>query len=447
MGSVLTHDGRDVWTVQAHKLLPALTRFASTRDILELPEGISDRRHDDGIEATGLLPDLHAIPGFWTINGYGILTDFLLKRFALTEATQQQAGNLVRLAYDWRLSNRFSGEQLASRVEHELARWRKSSGNANAQLVFVCHSMGGLVARWYLDVLGGHADTRALITIGTPYQGAAPAIDAIVNGVRPGLGPLRVNLTPMVRSFPSVYQLLPQYPCVDPGTGNLQRPTDANLPNADARMKKMIDDAAEFHATLARSAEEHLNTYQVYALKGHLQPTDQIAHIRPDGVEMDDREEDRDNPRGDGTVPRGSSHPPQWDTEEGHTVQGFAQAHASLQNTNTLHESLFQILTADRLGETLGGSPITVRTPDLLAPGEPVTVTVTANADGLALSACLDGRTNDAVLLANQGDGLYSVTLPPPEPDAHTITVYSATPLRPVDPVTTIVTIANPQPE
>jgi hypothetical protein len=460
MGSVLTVDGRDVWTVEGRKLLPALARLASTRKRLQLPSGLGDRAPNDGVEATRLLPDLHAIPGFWTINGYGQLLEFLTHRFTLAEASSTQPGNLVCFAYDWRLSNRWNGQHLAERIDLELTRWQRHSSNDQAKVVFLCHSMGGLVARWYIDILDGHKHTRKLITIGTPYQGAPRAIDALVNGVRKGLWPLEVDLTAMVRSFPSVYQLLPTYPCVDPGSGTPIPPAELALPNLDPAMLTLVQDAAAFHSELRAESAKNAGRYPIYALKGHLQPTLQIARLQADQADrpprtsgatrplvavMDDREGDRDNPRGDGTVPRGSSHPPNWESEEDHPIQGFAQAHASLQNTDTLHASLFQILTADRLGKTAGGLPLSVATPDLVQVGESIPITVTADSPTLVLHACIDDAAPSAVLLANEGDGHYRGTLPPqPAGEGHTVTVYSVSPLRPIDPVTTVVTVWNP---
>jgi triacylglycerol esterase/lipase EstA (alpha/beta hydrolase family) len=35
-------------------------------------------------------------------------------------------------------------------------------------VVFVCHSMGGLLTRYYVDVLGGHEITRSVVTIHKP---------------------------------------------------------------------------------------------------------------------------------------------------------------------------------------------------------------------------------------------------------------------------------------
>jgi triacylglycerol esterase/lipase EstA (alpha/beta hydrolase family) len=63
-----------------------------------------------------------------------------------------------------------SASKLAETASRGLDRWRKYTQNPDAKLVLICHSMGGLVARWFLEVLGGREITRQLITIGTPYQ-------------------------------------------------------------------------------------------------------------------------------------------------------------------------------------------------------------------------------------------------------------------------------------
>jgi pimeloyl-ACP methyl ester carboxylesterase len=39
------------------------------------------------------------------------------------------------------------------------------------KLILVGHSMGGLVARYFLECLEGWRDTRRLVTFGTPYRG------------------------------------------------------------------------------------------------------------------------------------------------------------------------------------------------------------------------------------------------------------------------------------
>ena len=44
-----------------------------------------------------------------------------------------------------------------------LERWRQSTGNPDAKLVFICHSMGGLVARYFPVPPGGRRLTSKLL--------------------------------------------------------------------------------------------------------------------------------------------------------------------------------------------------------------------------------------------------------------------------------------------
>ena len=41
--------------------------------------------------------------------------------------------------------------------------------------------------------------------------------------MKKGIGPFGLDLSPLLRSFPSVYQLLPIYPCIEAGGARLQR--------------------------------------------------------------------------------------------------------------------------------------------------------------------------------------------------------------------------------
>ena len=100
--------------------------------------------------------------------------------------------------------------------------------------MLVGHSMGGLVARHYLEVLDGWRDTRMLVTFGTPYRGSLNALDFLCNGFKKKIGPIGVDLTRLLRSLTSVYQLLPRYPVIDSGSGDLTRVAEtADLPGVD----------------------------------------------------------------------------------------------------------------------------------------------------------------------------------------------------------------------
>ena len=183
------------------------------------PQDIGDDDPCDGVEPAALMPDRHVLPGIWTpVKGY----DRLLTRLRslgyrdIDRRPGTPPGNLLPVAYDWRLSYRHTGPWLGAVVEPALERWRAQGGPyADAQLVFVCHSMGGLVARWYIEHCGGATITRKLVTLGTPYRGAAKALEQLVNGVHRGIGSLAIDLSKFARSLPSLHQLLPEYACID----------------------------------------------------------------------------------------------------------------------------------------------------------------------------------------------------------------------------------------
>ena len=130
----------------------------------------------DGIVADALMPDLHLLPGVWKIDGYTKVVEDIKANFDVAEGK-----NFFSFPYDWRRDNRVSARKLAKVTEGWLSAWRRSSGNAEANLVLVCHSMGGLVSRYFLECLEGWKVTQALVTFGTPYRGSLNALDGLVN--------------------------------------------------------------------------------------------------------------------------------------------------------------------------------------------------------------------------------------------------------------------------
>lgn len=186
LGSTLRQDDRLVWAPSAGSALRAIKTFGGSVKRLQLPSGIGDNHPGDGVEPAGVMPDLQVLPGIWTpVKGYGRLLARLRSLGYHEPGTDPGSppGNLLPVAYDWRLSCRYNGSRLASIIGPALERWRAQGGPyADAQVVFVCHSMGGLVARWYIEKCGGAEVTRKLITLGTPYRGAARALAQLTNG-------------------------------------------------------------------------------------------------------------------------------------------------------------------------------------------------------------------------------------------------------------------------
>jgi pimeloyl-ACP methyl ester carboxylesterase len=79
---------------------------------------------------------------------------------------------------------RAAAELLGRHVEEICAR------TGSSRVDVVGHSLGGLIARYYVQRLGGDARVRVLVTLGTPHAGTrvAPLADAhpIVRQMRPG---------------------------------------------------------------------------------------------------------------------------------------------------------------------------------------------------------------------------------------------------------------------
>lgn len=99
----------------------------------------------------------------------------LVPGFALNRGTTWLlAEYLRRCGWRWvhRVNNRpvnTTVHALARRLADEVAVLRAASGADRVDLVG--HSMGGVVAAYYINELGGHRYVRRLVTLGTPWRG------------------------------------------------------------------------------------------------------------------------------------------------------------------------------------------------------------------------------------------------------------------------------------
>lgn len=377
MGSSLADkDGKEVWGLRAGTILKALVKLGSSLDKLTLPPDLADGPAPDGVLPTGVIGALHVIPGLWTpVQGYEGLVKFLLQpRFGLTLDCSDTPGNLLLFAYDWRLSNRYTAELLKDRVERALTRWRES--HPDAKVIFVCHSMGGLIAHWYLNKLGGADVTRALVTAGTPHRGALKAAEQLVNGARAGLGPIKADLTRFARSLPSSYQLLPEYACIEGPDGVLQKTTELGLPELDPAL---VSSGMEFHEQLDDSPRPG---YPLHPVVGIDQPTWTTARITDERIEPLGTINGRE-PAGDGTVPRFSARPKAM-SERDPSLQGLVEGHGSMAVHKSMLDQLDFVLTAEDVtykevataAAEIGDPGLGVSVPDLHDSGEQVEVAV-----------------------------------------------------------------------
>jgi pimeloyl-ACP methyl ester carboxylesterase len=125
---------------------------------------------------------------------------------ALTEQGYYAGQTLFGFPYDWRLDVRTCSEQLYQLIQTVL----QQTGAPQVQLV--AHSMGGLVVKDMLLTKEGIASqVSLLITLGTPYLGAAKPTKALALGGDSFGFPLFTDqdMYEIERNAPAVYQLAP----------------------------------------------------------------------------------------------------------------------------------------------------------------------------------------------------------------------------------------------
>ena len=347
-GSVLKKDDKDVWAISGASLSGFLKSAGHALQALRLPIDYDPRKPpNDGVRATGVFPDFHGVFGLGKIDGYTGLDSMIRETFDLIAGTDDPdvPANYFKFPYDWRLSNRLTGEYLKEFVTQRLHTWRKHT-SPDAKAILLAHSMGGLVARHYLECLEGWKDCRALVTFGTPFRGSVAAVDYLANGYKQ----LFVDLTAVMRSMPSVYELLPIYPVLKI-EGKYARVHEADgLPHID---RARAAAGRRFHDDIESAVNRHRNDvtylrdrYVIIPMVGTRQPTLQSAvfdghaitvsgDIYPDVVDHALR-------GGDGTVPRVSATPIELSKEHRETF--FVERHGSLQNNPNVLDDL-----ADRL--------------------------------------------------------------------------------------------------
>ncbi|MGW7244238.1 esterase/lipase family protein [Streptomyces sp. NPDC054804] len=379
MGSDLldTASGQIVWGLSARLLRRAWTR----RDGMTSLHLTDEERHGrlGRIRATGLLSVPAWAPYLKGLEPYGDLVDAV-------HAVTSDAAAVLQFAYDWRLSVEVNGSLLAEAARRHLTEWRghprsrTGSGDSVARLVFVAHSMGGLVTRSAL----AHApdlepDTRAVVTLGTPFHGSVKAA-IILNGSRgETLQPLpRGRMQALSATLPGVHDLLPDYRCVDTGL-DVERldPHTVEVIGGDRELAEQSQAFRDAQRLSSRPLPAHR------AVVGVAQPTAQSMSVR-DGIvragyytfELNgDRELARDqhgipvrkDRGGDGTVYRDAAHP---STAGAQSICYVPLQHGALARNSVALRYIRAVLTEyePELGPPMGAGELGLDVPDCVGP-------------------------------------------------------------------------------
>jgi pimeloyl-ACP methyl ester carboxylesterase len=417
-GSVLSRreNGQDipVWDLTAGAMWEFLVHQGERIKDLVVPDhdprvhDPHDAPPDTRVRPTGLMRGFHGIYGLGRIAGYSDLTEVLRRKLDLLPGSPDgdEPANLVEFPYDWRLSCRYNARLLRDVIDRKLRLWREYAGEPGAKVILVCHSMGGLVARYYLEVLGDHDEPgdgqwrkcRALVTFGTPFRGSLNAVDYVANGYKK----MFLDLTMVVRSCPSVYEIMPIYAAINQG-GGWYRPNEVSIPEAS---EAYVTAAREFHQEIKAAVKTHQENpdyqdhgYRIFPFVGVGQSTLQSALLEGGVFTAGRIPPPTIGPPlagGDGTVPRVSAIPIELSEEHRETFLGEQHGflHSSAPSLDDLVERLKQ-LQSHGLKEIQGGGKlreayIDVQVDDLFASGETVVVrsrTVGGPASGTGLTA------------------------------------------------------------
>ena len=267
--------------------------------------------------------------------------------------------------YDWRLSNAQNARALHRFIQEKKQYVRQKSrelfnkDRPNLKFDIVAHSMGGLVARYYLRYgdqalpsdgslpslnWKGTRDVNQLIMVGTPNSGSIVAFADILDGKK--FLPewqrriLRVGLpsfpAAIVGTYPSVYEILPRtrhqpvlnlannkpldlfdhalwerqnWGILDPSQDKVLATLlpQANSPAerrsiASRHLKKCLKNASQFHRAIDRPATPPRN-FRISLIAGDAIPT--ARQIKIDLT--NNQRSDNDYNAGDGTVLRSST--------------------------------------------------------------------------------------------------------------------------------------------
>lgn len=217
MGSVLVdaETGKQLWGLSGRALARAWVGGESLERLVVTAD--ERRGRTDRVTATEVLTLPAAAPVLRGIEPYDLLRD-AIKGVTLPGAVKD-------FPYDWRLSVEHNAGLLAAAARSHLDGWRRVvagdprlSDEPPPRLVFVAHSMGGLIAAAALHADPRLADdTRAVVTLGTPFHGSVLAV-AMLKGDHKVSGLPQARLRALAVSAPGMYDLLPIYRCLDMGT-------------------------------------------------------------------------------------------------------------------------------------------------------------------------------------------------------------------------------------
>ncbi len=298
------------------------------------------------LEPAGIMDEVIFVPPWVKQAAYGRLLDALESMGYRADPAKhpEQDLNVHAFAYDWRQDNRLSARQLGAAINH----WQ--AFHPGAKVWILAHSMGGLVARWYIEKEEGKDKVSRLMLLASPRDGSPKAMDMLFDGMDTFLRRLfnLFNIGPrtrtLLRTFPSAYQLLPHQDPFLRGLNNegIDPYKDAAGWLQDEHQRQLLLDGRRFNEELGTTT-----SVETLCFFGRKTPTTTfgMVHFAAGGkwsnIEWGTTE------AGDGTVPeRSAVHP------NAKEKLPFAVDHGSIYAISAVHEFLtWELIDKYRLPE------------------------------------------------------------------------------------------------
>lgn len=183
--------GSELWLGQ-ERVWPNVKTMITNPDLFLYPS-------EHPLEPRGVVEEVVIVPNLIKQDQYNRLGDYMVD-----ELRYRRGVDYFEFPYDWRQDVRISARQLGSLVE---------SLPEDRPLVIIAHSLGTMVTRYYVENLGGDKRIERVILMGGPHRGAVKGLTSML--VAPEVLPFGImgeRMRDIMLSFPSSYQILPDYP-------------------------------------------------------------------------------------------------------------------------------------------------------------------------------------------------------------------------------------------
>jgi pSer/pThr/pTyr-binding forkhead associated (FHA) protein len=183
MGSELWLGNERVW--------PSVKTLFTNPELFTYPSKIP-------LEPRNIVDEVVIVPNLIKLDQYNRLGDYLVD-----ELNFRREVDFFEFPYDWRQDVRTSAAQLGQLID---------SLPSNQPVIIIGHSLGTMVTRYYVECLGGDKRVERVILMGGPHKGAVKGLVSML--VAPEVLPFGImgeRLRKIILTFPSSYQILPDY--------------------------------------------------------------------------------------------------------------------------------------------------------------------------------------------------------------------------------------------